>query len=457
MTNSLEPRNTQTRVKHEILSRYLDRWGGIIVNGLTKARQPKDWHFVYVDCFSAFGKYSGEMEDSYAKTNVSAEVEGSPFIGIRALDRLVEHAQKMGVRIRVNSVLIERHKKTYEGLRDNLQVAGFGNRVQETKHFHSLNPGEIAVVNEDSTTLGNHLLNYTGRGDTWSFYLIDPRGPSGIPYDFVKRIVRQEHHDVMINFIYQDLLRKTGMCIKDNPTPQEQQLVDYWTKAFGGEWWIDLARQTLLIAEDVRNFREALGGYPMSDHVGPFTDIELAEEKEQTFVSAYRDVLRTMDNSLTTKLVSLKFGDKERTMFYLFLTTHDPTGALALNRILNGAKLLEHELRIRLKNAKKPPPPPPSVQQMQLLDISLYESKIPEPVPVPAVDPRPTAEDVSAFIMDKFTGKQATRKDVYKELANTLYFPEEVDKALRYLKRNEKATFDGNLLHKTVITFSNAK
>jgi hypothetical protein len=51
----LEPRNTQTRVKHEILSRYLDTWGGIIVGGLTKARKPLDWHFVYVDCFSYLG------------------------------------------------------------------------------------------------------------------------------------------------------------------------------------------------------------------------------------------------------------------------------------------------------------------------------------------------------------------------------------------------------------------
>jgi three-Cys-motif partner protein len=455
--NMLKPRNTQTRVKHEILSRYLDRWGGIIVNGLTKAHKPKDWHLVYVDCFSAFGKYSGEKEDSYINSNSTAEVEGSPFIGIRALDRLLDHAQKMGVRIRVNTILIERHRKTYEGLLENLQAAGFGHRFKQTKNFHDLDEGEIAVVNEDSTTLGNHLLSYTGRGDTWAFYLIDPRGPSGIPHDFVKRIVRQDHHDVMINFIYQDLLRKTGMCIKENPTPKEQQLVDHWTNAFGGDWWIDVARRTLLNEESTRNFRAALDGLRMSDDEGAFSDEELSEVKEQTFVSAYRDVLRDMDRNLIPKLVNLKFGDKERTMFYLYLTTHDPTGALALNRILNDAKYLEHELRIRLKNAKKPIPPPPREQQMQLLDISLFESKVPEPVPEPAVAPRPTIEDISEFILEKFAGKKATRREVYKELADSLYFPEEVDKALRYLRKNGKALFEGDLKHSTVILFSTEK
>jgi three-Cys-motif partner protein len=457
---TLEPRNTQTRVKHEILSRYLDTWGGIIVGGLTKARKPSEWHFVYVDCFSSFGKYAGEKEDTYKNSNSVSEVEGSPFIGIKALDRLLDHAQqKMGVKIRVNTILIEKNKKIYEGLLENLQKAGYAPRLKKTRDFHSLDRGQIAVVNEDCTLLAKDLLAYTAHGDTWAFYLIDPRGPSGIPYDFVKSIVSQDHHDVMINFIYADLLRKTGMCIKDNPTSQEKQLIDYWSNAFDGDWWIQVARETILNEEETRNFRMALDGIPMSDMDGmPFTDEELAEVKEQTFVSAYRDVLRSMDKNLVNKLVSLKFGDKERTMFYLFLTTHDATGALALNRILNDAKFLEHELRIRLKNAKKPVPPEPPVKQMTLWTILPFEATIPEPPPTePEREPRPTNEEIGKFIMEKFAGKRATRKDVYKELANTLYFPEEIDKALRHLRRIEQAEFTGEPRHKTVITFSTNK
>ncbi|NOY98878.1 MAG: hypothetical protein GXP40_06715, partial [Chloroflexi bacterium] len=56
MANKDKGRDTQTRVKHEILAKYLDTWGGIIVNGLTKRRQLQQWHFVYVDCFAFSGK-----------------------------------------------------------------------------------------------------------------------------------------------------------------------------------------------------------------------------------------------------------------------------------------------------------------------------------------------------------------------------------------------------------------
>ena len=59
--------------------------------------------------------------------------------------------------------------------------------------------------------------------------------------------------------------------------------------------------------------------------------------------------------------------------------------------------------------------------------------------------------------MEKFSGKEVTKKDIYRELANTLYFPEEIDKAIRYLRRDEQAKFDDELRHKTIIRFSNKK
>ncbi len=353
----------------------------------------------------------------------------------------------MGVKIRANSILIEKDKKKYNGLLENLKTAKYGERLRETKDFHSLEEGQIAIVNEDAISLANDLLAYTTHPDTWAFYLLDPYGPSGIPFDFVKKIVKQDHHDVMINFIYEDLLRKTGMCLKENPSPSEKQLIDYWTQAFGGNWWIELARETLLNEELTRNFRTVLDEIPLDDMDGmPFTEEELSEVKEQKFVSAYRDTLRSMDETLVTKLVNLRFGDRERTMFYLFLTTHDATGALSLNRILNDAKYLEHELRYRLKVAKKTAPPP---GQMTLWTNSLDYVIVPELEKTT----RPNSEEIGKIIIEKFSGKEATKKDVYKELANTLYFPEEVDKAIRHLRRTEQAKFDGELKHKTIIQF----
>ncbi len=437
----LEPRNTQTRVKHEILSSYLDTWGGIIVSGLRNAR-PRIRHFVYVDCFSFVGRYSCEKEDEIQKRK-SKEVFGSPVIGISALDKLLAHSKKMGVDIRVSTILVEKKKEICNGLKETLQLAGYQDRIkEETNDFYELKNGQIAIVNADTTQIVDELLAYTTQPDTWAFYLIDPYGPSGISYDFVKKIVSKDKHDVMINFIYEDLLRKTGMCLKENPTPSEKQLVEHWTKAFGGDWWKGIARQTLLAEKENRYLKEALGEYGEGMIIDPE---QLTEIKEQKFVSAYRDVLCLMDKSLVTKLVNLRFGNKERTMFYLFLTTHDPSGALELNRILYDAKYLEYELRYRLNVAKRIAPP-----ENQMFLIPPEEIKVPDYERVP----RPSIREIESYIFNHFVGQTLSRKDVYYELAHTDYFPSEIDKALRHLRSNGKANFEGSLGHRTSINFA---
>lgn len=445
----LTPRNTQTRVKHEILSSYLDAWGGIIVGGLQgfqkayPSRLPGNWHFIYVDCFSYVGKYLGEKEDAFQDKETKL-VYGSPIIGINALDRLKIHAQsRMGIKIRVNTILVEQNTNYYDELKRTLCEKGYATRVRETYDFYDLSDGQIAVVHADSTKIVDKLLSYTTQPDTWAFYLIDPYGPTGIPYEFVKKVVSRDHHDVMINFIFEDLLRKGGLALKDNIKPEHKQLVDNWTRAFGNDSWIRIAREFLLAEKESNTLKIALGEYA--------TDFELNGEylsdiKEQKFVEAYLDVLSSMDPLVARKLVNLRFGDKERTMFYLFLTTHDATGALQLNRILSDAKYLEHELRCRLQFAKKIAPPP---GQLALFSSSIDDVKIPELTP----NARPTIEEIANVIKNSFIGQQVTRKDVYQGLANSLYFPDEVDKAIRYLRREKLVEFSGDLKHKTVLTF----
>lgn len=151
-----------------------------------------------------------------------------------------------------------------------------------------------------------------------------------------------------------------------------------------------------------------------------------------------------MDKSLVSKLVNLRFGDKERTMFYLFLTTHDPSGALELNRILYEAKYLEYELRYRLNIAKKTAPP---ANQMFLIP--------PEDIKVPNYEraSRPNSKEIESFIFKRFCGQVLSRKEIYYELTLTDYFPSEIDKALRHLRKSGKANFEGSLNHRTNITF----
>jgi three-Cys-motif partner protein len=446
----LEPRPTQTRVKHEILTRYLDTWGGIIVNGLKARAMGKGraytGHFVYADCFSSAGRYAGECEDVVQHRELRT-VEGSPVIGIRALDKLAAYARGIGIDITTNVILIEKDPAVFGVLQGTLELEGVARRVKNTTDFSSLANGEIATVNSDCTTLGNELVAYTTSGYTWSFYLLDPRGPSGIPYDFVKTIVRQDRHDVMINFIYEDLLRKTGMCLNDNLGPRQQQLIDNWTAAFGSERWIEIARETLADERDHRYWRgDVLEGIPLDDmdEGSLMTDEQLGQIKERRFVDAYRAVLQDMDSELVTKLVDLRFPDRERTMFYLFLTTHDPTGALWLNRILYDAKYLEYELRYRFNIAKKTAPPAGQ--------IPLFEM---EPtVPKQDAAPRPTIEEIADLIWGRLSGTVTKKRDVYRAVADEIFFVDEVDKAIKYLKRTDKANYNGELRHHTEIRFS---
>src|SRR3972149_2678968 len=110
----LKQRDTQTQVKHMILARYLDTWGGIVFNALrSKAKEVQsngrsfDLHFVYVDCFAYRGRYSGDSQDILQNPSTDP-VNGSPIIRIRALDKLLDFARReAGINLRVNTILVE--------------------------------------------------------------------------------------------------------------------------------------------------------------------------------------------------------------------------------------------------------------------------------------------------------------------------------------------------------------
>lgn len=204
----MKPRPPQTRVKHLILEKYLHAWGSIIIHGLKN--QPTSLHLVYIDCNASFGRYPGELKESITQQE-SFSVFGSPIIGIRVLDALASWAQeKYGKRVRTNAILIEKDPKIYSELKHSLSLAGFAQRTRETDAFLSLKDGEIAALCEDSTRTAARLIAYTQAETKFSLFLLDPYGPTGIPLDFVREIIRQPRHDVIINMPYQDLHKKAA-------------------------------------------------------------------------------------------------------------------------------------------------------------------------------------------------------------------------------------------------------
>lgn len=441
----LKTRKTQTQVKHEILSKYLDVWGGIIVQGLKHAKRQNLWKFIYIDCFSNSGKYLCDHELIYQNSLVNDPVYGSSIIGIRALDKLKNHATQFGINISTNVILVEKDPRIFSNLKNNLSECGYLDRVIETTDFNILQNNQIAIVNDDSTKISNKIIEFSNKPGTWAFYLLDPYGPSGIPYDFVKSIIACENHDVMINFIYEDFLRKTGMAINNDLKPSHQKLVQLWRNVFGDDIWEQV------IMEKIKDFREGkywkinFSGIPFDDidNQEVLTDDKLNEIKERSFVYVYRDVLKKMDPNISIKLSALQFPDKDRTMFYLFLSTHDPTGALKLNEILYKAKLLEFDLRNRNLTLKNIPKGQLSLWN-PLDNISKPEKVI-----------RPSYEDISKEIHECFIGRTLAKREIYREMVDSQYFPIEIDNSLKLLQKHGKIKFNGQKInHRTKITFN---
>lgn len=160
----LEPRDTQTQVKHKILDKYLRVWGGIILNGVGQAARrfgKVKSHLVYVDCFAYTGKYSGDVENIWLEKSTGSVV-GSSIIGVKVLDDLKSISHRYtDVTLTTNVILIEHDPKRYTQLLQNLEREGFGARIRHTTDFDTLLPEEIAVVNADCTTLSDKLLKFT--------------------------------------------------------------------------------------------------------------------------------------------------------------------------------------------------------------------------------------------------------------------------------------------------------
>lgn len=419
----IEPRPTQTQIKHIILEQYLERWGGIIINGLrglaaqaqSKGRQ-FELEFVYVDCNASAGRYNGDQADVEAG-NTPTTVFGSPIIGVTAMDKLAGFAAKAGIKLRTISILIERDPDKLTELKTSLDMSGFGQRIRETDNFASLQDKEIAVVCADNLALMPKVLAYTqARGKfRFSLFLLDPYGPKGIPMSAVRNIVCSDRHDVIINVPFYDWLKKTGILNKpfDTISETELKLLNNYDVMLDGNGW---HRQVKALGSRSSNAIEGI----------------LAE--------CYQQALIALDPNLAVKRIPVQFSNRDRTMFYLYLTTHDANGALAMNEILWDARIREHDLRWSLRQAGK---------------LRGGQTTWLDPLPAPPLQiERPSIEEIATKIATTLKGKKLTRGQLYQALADDVYFASEVSKALTQLKKSKQAIYDSPLDNKSVIEIS---
>jgi three-Cys-motif partner protein len=436
MDAALQPRNTQTQVKHQILEEYLIAWGGIIIHGVRRAAQkalsygrPFRVHLVYVDGFAGCGRYAGDHSVLLTEPR-SDIVFGSPIIGIRALDRLKPLAKRYGLDVTTNAILIERDNTRYQSLQQSLELADLRARIRQTHKLDTLTDGEIATLNGDFCALSGHIRAYTSGRSMFAFYLLDPWGPSGIPLDtVVAPIVRMDRTDVMINFPYQDLHKKAVRLLgQDEIPPRMESLIDHYDAMFGGREWREIA------------YEAASGADPE----------ERSISVETALVDFYLDVLKKVDPELIPKSVRLRFPDIERTMFYLFLTTHDGTGALKLNQVLDNARLSEYELRQEYKVAKV------IAKAREVGQLTMWDL---EPAASPGASSRkgkareePEINKLAAEIYERFAGQSVQFGQVIREFADSPYYHSDMKKAMTHLKRGKKVTYS-RLRNQEPVTF----
>ena len=417
-TGKVVPRPVQTQVKHTILEQYLKSWGGIILNGLRGIATQKriNTEFVYVDGFASVGRYDGETSDAVA-AHPGPTVWGSPIIGVHTVDMLERMADNYHIGFKATYILIEENRLAHSELLKSLERAGLSSRIKLNPLLSSLRAGDIAVFNADARQMSNDLVGYTQRRYCKAFYFLDPWGCKGIPLTFVGQIVKQEGHDAMIYMPYNDLLRRTGSVDKIELSQTEEALLKNYDAMFGNGSWRQIG-----------------------------SDIERAQQNEQKYdskeidlVNCYKESLMSVDPRLIVKSIHLRFEDVDRTLYHLYLTTHNVDGALAMNSVLYKAGYQEYVLRWKFEDAKL------AGERGQL---SMFE-------PHELVDSksRPSIESIARHIQKNHGGQSVELQQVCVALVESTYFRDEIATAIRKLRSEGLVTYTGALKNTAKITF----
>ena len=186
-----------TRVKHEILEKYLRGWVPIL--GKYHNR------ICYFDGFAGRGEYEGGFP-------------GSPVIAMRVGNDLKEYVEEMVC------FFIERDSDNFKNLE------AVTSREQEKCPHCKINNihAEFAAVIEE-------IIEDVGAKLAPSFFFIDPFGFKGVPFELVKQILSISRTEVFITYMYRDIARFLG---SDN-------VEEIFDELFGTTIWRKILKQDL--------------------------------------------------------------------------------------------------------------------------------------------------------------------------------------------------------------------
>jgi spore photoproduct lyase len=177
-----------TRVKHNILKKYLGAWIKILGKRFNQ--------IIFVDGFAGRGRY-------YDKTTNSS-VDGSPVIAINTASELLDKVRPNGEAYFAEFVcyFVEKDRNNYAQLvrsieeeRENLRKEGKEGKIQ------------IITKNDEFAKVADEIVDYIKQKDAPSFIFIDPFGFGGVPFETVKKILELPHTEVFFTFMLQAINR----------------------------------------------------------------------------------------------------------------------------------------------------------------------------------------------------------------------------------------------------------
>lgn len=166
-----------TRVKHEILEKYLKTWINILSN--------QDRKVCYFDCFAGRGRYT------YGQ-------EGSPIRALRVASELKRGRAHIG---EIKLTFIEKDVRNYENL---IQVVDDEFKRNSDKY---MGINYKAINGDFASAVPSLIQDY--KNFPPSFFFIDPFGFK-IPLKIIKDILSIPKTEVFINFMIRDVNRFLG-------------------------------------------------------------------------------------------------------------------------------------------------------------------------------------------------------------------------------------------------------
>lgn len=163
-----------TRLKHEILTKYIDGW--IRIAGLFKK-------MYYYDCFAGRGKYNKRGEEICPQL-------GSPILVMKHMQKYVPKG------IYFNCISVEKNQNNYANL---VSVCNREKIAFPDVQFENPNSTFEEYINQNGS-----VLTIADRYP--SFFFIDPFGFK-VPFNIVSKLCHSKHAEILVTFMSKNMAR----------------------------------------------------------------------------------------------------------------------------------------------------------------------------------------------------------------------------------------------------------